>query len=369
LDIGPIDGFLSIGRFERLAESGKLLSGPCRVTGARGRGLQPCGLPLPCTTMASAIVEHYMVGACFSAMSSTISANLTFRLDSLADPAKRTAWVSLLRDIFGIDFSAFIALGIWPDDYRAFSYLDGELIAANICCNPLPLRVRGRDVLAGQLQGVATRPAYRRQGLFHDLMNRVLAFADTRYEFLLLYTETPVLYQPFGFRLVTEQSFHGRFRQVGTDVTGLTIQPLSVVEPTDISLIRRLFTGRKPISDTLGIIDNEDVFFGNLLLQPGLRLSYLPAFDVLVVWDKGGTDGRQRLIDLVGAAWPPMDVLAAVMQLPTPDAAIDVLFPPDRLSGTFSPLPYIHEDGDLLMVRGPFAVEHAAFMLPLTALS
>jgi len=302
-------------------------------------------------------------------MSSTSPANLTFRIDNLLDPAKRVAWVSLLRDIFGIDFSSFSALGIWPDDYRAFSYLDGDVIAANICCNPLPLRVKGRDVLAGQLQGVATRPAYRRRGLFQDLMTRVLAFADTRYEFLLLYTETPTLYQPFGFRLVAEHGFHGRFRLAGIDVTGLVIQPLSVVEPADLSLIRRLFTGRQPISDTLGIIDNEGVFFGNLLLRPGLRLSYLPVEDVLVVWDIEGTDGRSRLIDLVGAAWPSMDILAAVMQLPAPDAEVDILFPPDRLNGTFSALPHVHEEGDLLMVRGPFAIEHEAFMLPLTALS
>jgi len=302
-------------------------------------------------------------------MSSTIPANLTFRIDNLADPVTRTAWVSLLRDIFGLDFSAFSALGIWPDDYRAFSYLDGELIAANICCNPLPLRVKGRDILAGQLQGVATRPAYRRQGLFHDLMDRVLAFAGARYEFLLLYTETPALYHPFGFRLVTEHGFQGRFRLAGTDVAGLSIRSLSGGEPADISLIRRLFTGRQPMSDTLGIIDNEGVFFANLLLRPTLRLSYLPAFDVLVVWDKEGTGGRSRLIDLIGAAWPPMDVLAVVMQLPAPDATIDILFPPDRLSGTFSPLPYTHEDGDLLMARGPFTVDHEVFMLPLTALS
>lgn len=302
-------------------------------------------------------------------MSPTAPGHLTFRVDSLADPVKRVAWVSLLHDIFGIDFSSFSALGIWPDDYRAFSYLDGDVIAANICCNPLPLRVKGRDVLAGQLQGVATRPVYRRQGLFHDLMTRVLAFADTRYEFLLLYTETPALYQPFGFRLVVEHGFRGRFRPAGIDVTGLSIRSLSVVEPADISLIRRLFTGRQPISDTLGIIDNEGVFFDNLLLWPGLRLSYLPAEDVLIVWDKEGTDGRPRLIDLVGAAWPSMDILAAVMQLPVPDAEVDILFPPDRLSGTFSSLPYVHRDGDLLMARGPFAIEHEAFMLPLTALS
>ena len=294
--------------------------------------------------------------------------DLSFRIDTLADPARRLAWVDLLRDIFGLDFGAFSALDIWPRDYRAFSYLDGEVIAANISCNPLPLRMAGRNVLAGQLQGVATRPAYRRQGLFHELMTHALAFADTRYECLLLYTETPSLYQPFGFRLLTEHGFCGRLRAAGID--GATdCRSLSIRDGDDRALIRRLFSRRQPISDRLGIIANEGVFFGNLLLQPGWRVSYLPRFDVLVVWDRDGADGGTRLLDLVGAAWPPMDVLAAILQLPAPDSAIDVLFPPDRLAGTFLPQPHIHEDGDLLMIRGLFALEHEPFMLPLTALS
>lgn len=300
--------------------------------------------------------------------------DLTFRVDGLVDPVKRIAWVSLLRDIFGLDFSAFSALDIWPADYRAFSYLDGDVIAANICCNSLPLRVAGRDLLAGQLQGVATRPDYRRQGLFRDLMSRALDFAAARYECLLLYTETPALYQPFGFRRVTEWGFHGRLQTTGIDPTIVSVRSLSVHEADDRSLIRRLFSIRRPISDQLGIIANEGVFFGNLMLCPAWQLSYLPVFDVLVVWDRGGIDeggmgGGRRLLDLVGEAWPPMEVLAAVLQLPAPDAGIDVLFPPDRLAGTFSPRPYRHDGGDLLMVRGPFALEHQPFMLPLTALS
>jgi predicted N-acetyltransferase YhbS len=299
----------------------------------------------------------------------TIMNDLTYRLDSLADPMKRVAWISLLRDIFGLDFSDFSALDIWPADYRAFSYLDGDVIAANICCNPFCLRVAGRDILAGHLQGVATRPAYRRRGLFHELMHRVLAFADTRYECLLLYTESPDLYRPFGFRLVAEHSFRGRFQMNGGKVTECQVQSLSVHNSADVATMRRLFTRRQPISDRLGVIDNEGVFFGNLLLRPTLRLSYLPQLDILIVWDQDKTDGRTRLIDLVGPAWPPLNILAAVLQLPAPDAEIDVLFSPDRLEGTFSAQPHVDEDGDLLMVRGPFSIERLPFMLPLTAVS
>src|SRR6185369_10576973 len=211
---------------------------------------------------------------------------LTFRVDNLAAAAKRRAWVSLLHDTFDLDFSAFSALDIWPADYRAFSYLDGDVIAANICCNPLPVRMAGREMLAGQLQGVATRPAYRRRGLFHDLMEQVLCFADTNYECLLLYTATPELYEPFGFRLVQEHAFGGRLAATGLAAADMPLRALSVDRADDVALIRRLFERRQPISDRFGLIDNEAVFFGNLLLRPQLRLSYLPVEDVLLVWDR-----------------------------------------------------------------------------------
>ena len=293
---------------------------------------------------------------------------LTFRVDRLASPAKRQAWVALLRDIFGLDFSTFSALDIWPADYCAFSYLDGDVIAANICCNPLPLRMAGREVVAGQLQGVATRPAYRRQGLFHELMEQVLCFADTSYECLLLYTATPELYQPFGFRRVQEHAFHGHLAVQTVGAADMPLRRLSVGRPEDVALIRRLFNQRQPISDRIGLVDNEAVFFGNLLLQPQLRLSYLPVEDVLIVWDRDTASGRSRLIDLVGEGWPAMDVLARVLELPAPEAKVDVLFPPDRLTGNFASWPFVHHD-DLLMVRGPFPIENEPFMLPLTALS
>jgi len=294
---------------------------------------------------------------------------LRFRIDTLADPMKRLAWVDLLRDIFGVDFAAFSKLDIWPEGYRGFSYLDGDVIAANISFNPLPLRMAGRDVVAGQLQGVATRPAYRRCGLFHDLMEKVLAFADTRCEFLLLYTETPALYQPFGFRLLPEHSFAGQLQAGSFGPDGRNARTLSMRLPEDIALVRRLYRTRCPVSDEFGLIDNEGVFFSNLLRSPSFRLSYLPRIEAVVVWDQAGAGGRSRLLDIVAAEMPPSGILAAALGLPTPDAEIDVLFPPDRLTGQFSAMPLRHEDGDLLMVRGPFGLEQKPFMLPLTALS
>jgi len=296
---------------------------------------------------------------------------LTFRVDSFADPGKRVAWVDLLRDVFGHDFAEYSGLGIWDAGFRAFSWMDGDVIAANVATRPLPLVIGGRRVAAGQIHAVATRPAHRRRGLFRDLMGRALADADARFECVLLFTETPELYRPFGFRPVREFRFRGRLATGGAPTPRPRVVGLSIREPQHLVTILRLFDGRRPVSDHLGLVGNADIFVINALSHPGWRLSFLPDENALVVWER--VDGAVRLHDIVAGRMLPASILASAMEL-APDAdglseEIEVMFPPDLLDGSFVPFPHLPEDNDILCVRGPFAIVGTPFMLPLTAVS
>ncbi len=300
---------------------------------------------------------------------------LTYRVDGLVDPAKRAAWVELLRDIFELDLAEFSRLGVWDAGYRAFSWMDGEIIAANVASRPLPLMVGGRRVAAGQIHSVATRPAWRGRGLFNDLMGRLLADADRRFECLLLYSGTPELYRPFGFRPLGEHRFRGRLEIGGAATRQVRIRELSLREPADLATILRLFAARRPVSDRLGLVGNADILVATALGHPGWRLAHLPDHDALVVWERA--DGITRLHDIVAPEIPSAGTLAAILG-PGADggaaAGIEVLFPPDLLppeliEGDFAPVPHLPEDEDILCVRGPFAIEGTKFMLPLTAVS
>jgi GNAT superfamily N-acetyltransferase len=297
--------------------------------------------------------------------------DLTFRIDNLADPMKRAAWLDLLRDIFELDLAAFCRLGIWPAGYRAFSWMDGAVIAANVSCRPLPLMIGGKPVAAGQIHAVATRPAYRRRGLFHDLMRRVLEYADARFECVLLYSEIPALYRPFGFRPLPEHRFRGRLSPTGPAEETPRRRTFSLAAPEDVALLRDLFARREPVSRHLGLVGNEDIFAATALAHPGWRLSFLPDDDALVVWDR--EDGVTRLHDIVASHIPAASLLASVLELEAVADGrtfeIELLFPPDRLDGAFAPVPHVPEDHDILGIRGPFAIEGTAFMLPLTAVS
>jgi predicted N-acetyltransferase YhbS len=297
--------------------------------------------------------------------------DLAFRIDNLAAPKDRAAWLDLLRDIFEIDLAAFCRLGIWPEGYRAFSYMDGDVIAANVSCRPLPLIVGGRPVAAGQIHAVATRPEYQRRGLFHDLMRRVLDCADARFECVLLYSEIPALYRPFGFRPLPEHRFRGRLELTGAADESPRSRALSLAASEDVALLRDLFARREPVSQLLGLVGNEDIFAATALAHPGWHLTFLPDNEALVVWDRA--DGITRLHDIVARRMPTASVLASVLELDAArdgrSAELELLFPPDQLAGSFAPVPHVPEDHDILCVRGPFAVEGTPFMLPLTAVS
>jgi GNAT superfamily N-acetyltransferase len=252
------------------------------------------------------------------------------------------------------------ALDLWPRGYRAYAYLEGSRLAANVSVFPLPLMIAGRRVEAGGVQSVATAPPYRGQGLFSDLMERMLQDVKGRYATLLLYSGSPALYHKFGFRTLRAQSFAADPAPQGGN---LPHRRLSLESSDDIALVRRLFRVRTPVSDRLGLIGHEAAFFLNVLWHRAWDLLYLPDHDALLV--RREKDGVPQLLDVVAARMPPLAVLAGA--LGRSGQRLEIFFPPDKLKGRFESQPLHQEDEIVLMARGPFAVESLPFLLPPTA--
>ncbi|MEM7223951.1 MAG: GNAT family N-acetyltransferase [Pseudomonadota bacterium] len=292
-------------------------------------------------------------------MPSLTSNDLTFRLDDLTDPAARVPIGDLLADIFEIAPAAFNTLPFWYEGYRAFSYLDGEIVAANASSFPLPLVVDGKPLSAGGIQSVATRPAYRGRGLFKDLMARLIADGEARFDCLLLYTDIPALYEPFGFRVLQQHSFFGRLPEDGTAAA----RRLSLARDEDRALVRRLFAARRAPSERLGLRDHEVTFFLNALWYQDWRLDHLPDVEAMVVHDR--CEGRPRLLDIVGPGLPTLECLGALLE--AGDQEVEICFPPDRWDATFAARPHLDPEAGTLMARGPFPIEASKVRLPPTA--
>jgi predicted N-acetyltransferase YhbS len=252
------------------------------------------------------------------------------------------------------------ALGAaWESVSTPFVCFEGDRAVSHVGVIELALVVLGRTTKVGSIHAVATHPSCRHRGLYRQVMDEALQHCASRYETVVLTTEHPEYFAPFGFRHVQEQEFTVRLESDG-GTSGL--RPLSLQDPNDLALLHRLLETRAPVSEVVGVVDEKAVFCFNEGRRP---LHYLEDLDAVVCVELEGT--RLTLFDIVG---PGIPTLAALLgRIPRPIDEVAIRFCPDRLAVKADPSPYLldHDGPSYLMVRGPFAAEGRAFTLPRSA--
>lgn len=252
---------------------------------------------------------------------------LTFRSDYFGDPAAWLALADLLKDIFDIDVTAMDRLG-GPDPTSVpFAWFDADgTCIANISAFSLPLVLNGVTVRAAGLQSGAVRPSHRGQGLYRDVLEAALDHCDAQgFEAVALLTDTPVLYERYGFRVLAQHRF------TGTAPTGGAagpVRPLDIAGETDLPLLRRLLARRQPVSGRFAPLSQAEMFLLNASLMPDLRLDLI-ADDTVIAW-QAGDDGGFELMDIVGPRIPDLAGILASLGITPP--RVTVHFPPDRLA-------------------------------------
>ncbi len=294
-------------------------------------------------------------------MESAAASGLVFRTHLGTDTAARVALDVLLFEIFKLDLGPLDALDGRDPTCTSFSYFDGKgRCVANASTCALPLVVEGRLVDAMGIQSVAVRPELRGQGLFHDLMQRVLARCDERSPLALLTTRKPELYERFGFRVVPEHRFVGPAPSPQRGVRPARSLRLK----TDIALVKRSLDHRVPVSDLVGLRHHGAMFLMNVAeSQARWRLDHLLDYSAIVVSDTRVPE-TFRLLDVVANEMPPLAAILGALNL-RPER-VEICFPPDKLgyAGEAQPAGKTTK----LMARGPFAdSERRPFMLPPTA--
>jgi hypothetical protein len=190
-------------------------------------------------------------------------------------------------------------------------------------------------------------------------MEDVLAHCDARFPTMTLCTEHAEYYEPFGFRVIPEHRFRAR---VEPQSGRAGFRSLDLTRESELDLLDRLLAARTPVSDTLGVVRDQDVFKFNL--EPE-ALHYCEELDLLAVMRRN--ERELQLDDLVGSELPKLaDLLARIAE---PVEEVIFHFRPDRLAVEARPERF-RWDNDVLMVRGPFPLDPvdadpaAGFMLP-----
>jgi predicted N-acetyltransferase YhbS len=280
-------------------------------------------------------------------------APLNFRSDYAHSVDGLWELTRLIHDIFEIDISPLDRLGHDPS-VIAFGWWHDDELVANVSLYERRLWLLGEQVTAFGVQSVAVRPAWRGRGLFRDLMERALGFADAKVDLVILTTGSPSLYTPFGFRQIKEATFSSG---VARQQTRPAYRVLSLADDADIAFLRTIFSRRAPTSLVASACDHTALFMLKAVATPEIELLHLPDLDAVVAV-KGRNGSSMALLDIVAPSIPSLDEI--VFALGYAGERIEVHLTPDRLSWTPEKQTPV-DNGN--MVRGPFAPEAQAFML------
>jgi GNAT superfamily N-acetyltransferase len=278
------------------------------------------------------------------------SHGLTFRQDYFGDPVTWAALVALLQDTFGIDVGIQHRFGGPDPTSRPFGYFDENgVCAANFSAFCMPMMIDGRLTNAAGFQSGAVRPQWRGRGLYRDLMKRAFGWCDEQgFEFGILLTDKPGMYEPYGFTVVAQHRFLGPPPPAETGSAGPP-RALSTENAADIALIRQVLRERTPVSSIFAVAAQAEMFLLNSVFDAGVRLAYLADYQAIVAWK--AEDACFQLLDVAGKSVPPLCAILSALDLRP--HRVEVCFPPDKLAWLGSPEPFAPDVR--LMVRGSAA--------------
>jgi GNAT superfamily N-acetyltransferase len=252
---------------------------------------------------------------------------LTFRRDYFGDLTAWQALVDLLNDTFDIDIGPLQQMGGPDPSSMPFGWFaaDGQL-AANLSAFAMPLMVNGRTVNAAAFQSGAVRPAWRGRGLYRDLTQKALAWCEEKgFEAIVLYTDKPALYEPYGFQALPMHAYCGP--APAPAASGRPARTLDPSRPADLSVLQAALERRMPVSETLAVVESAAMFLINTRLDPSVRLSFIEDRQAVIAWKADGD--RFILLDVVAQQIAALAEIIGGLGLRP--AMAEVLFCPDRL--------------------------------------
>jgi len=293
-------------------------------------------------------------------MDETATAALVYRENDENGSPTFQAVMDILADTFDLNIDPPKTFDLFEPTYRSFSYFtENGICAANASTINVPLFLSGSPVKAMGIQSVATRPAYRHQGLSRDLLARSLAWCDAQADLVLLHTSIPDFYLPLGFRAVQEHAFAGPPPEaVGEDCA----YKLSWKSQKDRDLLRNMLLKRGPVSNVASICGLPGMFVLNAMGTEALSLYHLPALQVIVAVKQKDGD-TLCLLDVVGQIMPTLAQILGALDCAT--QRIETHFSPDllRWSGTEMPC----QKKNVLMARGDLNVDNPFMLQPTLA--
>lgn len=198
----------------------------------------------------------------------------------------RKSFNELATMVFGINFEGWYQNGFWNNRYIPFSYIDGDIVVANVSVNVLDLVINGEKKNALQIGTVMTHPDYRKRGISASLMNKVLDEYENKYDIMYLFANQTVLdfYPKFGFKSVNEYQYSMEYSPSKLDFTG--IRKLNCNNTEDLNFIYKFASERVPVSKLFGTENTHSILMFYCMYVFNNDIYYLEREDVIVIYKK-----------------------------------------------------------------------------------
>jgi GNAT superfamily N-acetyltransferase len=249
------------------------------------------------------------------------------------------------------------------DQYTVADYKEeGGEILSHVGFLEYPMLIEGKWHKAGALHAICTKLTHRGRGLASQLIQEVLNWAKTQYEFIVLFTEIPKFYENLSFQYIQEY----RFRLACKRARGTkSLQPLTFSEDNDLFL--RCFSIRQPVSNRLWVKDNGTIASFNTLFATYptyWSLHYSPTLNAIVSYLL--EDKTLHLFEIVASEVPSLDLI--LDHIPAAIDEIYFYFSPDLLTNAAIAEPVSYEKKNIdfsgyLMVRGNWPSISNPFMI------
>lgn len=247
----------------------------------------------------------------------------------------------------------------WGAASTPFVVFEGQRVISHVGVMEVPMFVGGEETAFGAVHAVSTHPERRRQGHYRACIEDALAYADERFATVMLTTNANYLYEPFGFRCVTEHLWHGAMPEVAPTAVAERRQ-LDIGTQADRDVLGRLLRDRAPVSPRLGVVREIDGF---AFYAASVPLWHLPALGALVWYS--ATAERLVIHDVVAARMPTLEQVLTYLPERPPEVRVE--FTGDEFAPGLDATPHRLDGDDWLMMRGPLPCEAEPFMLPRTA--
>lgn len=133
---------------------------------------------------------------------------------------------------------------------RNYALYSGDTLLGNAGIFPLKIWQKGKQMNLSGIGAVATMPGYRRQGVASRLLKHCLSIVDRQQDVSILFTELPAVYEPFGFKTVTQEYMSiiiedGMF----PPLKSCDFREIHVLKTQDLDTVRELYSSVCPVYD------------------------------------------------------------------------------------------------------------------------